>query len=67
MYNDVNLPNDQAWEAMSADLRRTKEARNTLSKENSYVEISTIFPTHLATSVNSNVNYGKLNFSRKSE
>lgn len=37
MYNDVNLPDDEAWTAMVNDLRQTKETRNTLSKENSYV------------------------------
>ena len=37
MYNDANLPEDEAWTAMSADLRRTKESRNALAKENSYV------------------------------
>jgi protein ECT2 len=35
MYNDINLPDDEAWVAMSEDLRTTKEARNVLSKENS--------------------------------
>ncbi|KAF4602112.1 hypothetical protein EYR40_005316 [Pleurotus pulmonarius] len=35
MYNDVNLPDDEAWTAMVNDLRQTKETRNTLSKENS--------------------------------
>ncbi|KIK67960.1 hypothetical protein GYMLUDRAFT_36761 [Collybiopsis luxurians FD-317 M1] len=35
MYNDVNLPVDEAWQAMTADLRATKEARNKLSQENS--------------------------------
>ena len=35
MYNDINLPDDEAWVAMSKDLRTTKEARNALSKENS--------------------------------
>ncbi len=37
MYNDANLPEDEAWTAMSRDLQRTKETRNALSKENSYV------------------------------
>jgi hypothetical protein len=35
MYNDINLPDDEAWVVMSEDLRATKEARNALSKENS--------------------------------
>jgi hypothetical protein len=37
MYNDVNLPDDEAWVAMAKDLRETKEARNNLTKENSCV------------------------------
>lgn len=37
MYNDANLPDDEAWVAMAKDLRQTKEARNNLTKENSYV------------------------------
>ncbi|KIY49377.1 hypothetical protein FISHEDRAFT_41844 [Fistulina hepatica ATCC 64428] len=35
MFNDANLPEDEAWTAMTADLQATKEARNNLSKENS--------------------------------
>lgn len=35
MFNDANLPADQAWVAMTRDLRQTKEDRNALSKENS--------------------------------
>ncbi|KAJ7590868.1 hypothetical protein C8J56DRAFT_934088 [Mycena floridula] len=38
MYNDANLPEDEAWAAMSTDLRQTKEARNNLSKENSQLK-----------------------------
>ncbi|KAK0206394.1 hypothetical protein DFS33DRAFT_586286 [Desarmillaria ectypa] len=38
MFNDVNLPEDEAWMAMSNDLRKTKEARNALSKENSHLK-----------------------------
>ncbi|KAJ4478292.1 hypothetical protein J3R30DRAFT_2885247 [Lentinula aciculospora] len=34
MYNDVNLPEDEAWHAMTEDLRVTKEARNKLTQEN---------------------------------
>ncbi|KAF8826901.1 hypothetical protein HHX47_DHR5000592 [Lentinula edodes] len=34
MYNDVNLPEDEAWRAMTEDLRVTKEARNKLTQEN---------------------------------
>ena len=37
MYNDANLPDDEAWVAMAKDLRQTKEARNDLTKENSFV------------------------------
>ncbi|RDB22757.1 hypothetical protein Hypma_010026 [Hypsizygus marmoreus] len=39
MYNDINLPDEEAWVAMSKDLRQTKEARNTLSKENSQLKL----------------------------
>ncbi|TFK43736.1 hypothetical protein BDQ12DRAFT_752507 [Crucibulum laeve] len=35
MFNDANLPDDEAWLAMSKDLRQTKESRNALTKENS--------------------------------
>jgi hypothetical protein len=35
MYNDANLPEDEAWTSMTQDLRKTKEARNALTKENS--------------------------------
>ena len=37
MYNDANLPDDEAWVAMAQDLRETKESRNNLTKENSCV------------------------------
>lgn len=37
MYNDANLPDEEAWDALSQDLRQTKEAKNNLSRENSYV------------------------------
>ena len=37
MYNDANLPEDEAWTAMTKDLKATKEARNTLAQENSCV------------------------------
>jgi len=39
MYNDVNLPRDEAWQAMTEDLSKTKESRNTLNEENSYAQI----------------------------
>lgn len=35
MYNDVNLPRDEAWQAMTEDLCKTKESRNALTEENS--------------------------------
>ncbi|KAJ7929939.1 RhoGEF domain-containing protein [Mycena leptocephala] len=38
MYNDANLPDDEAWVSMSTDLRKTKEARNALTKENSQLK-----------------------------
>ncbi|KAJ7068443.1 RhoGEF domain-containing protein [Mycena amicta] len=38
MYNDANLPDDEAWVSMSADLRKTKETRNALNKENSQLK-----------------------------
>jgi protein ECT2 len=41
MFNDAHLPDTDAWAAMTRDLRQSKEGRNALSKENSYVpEIS---------------------------
>lgn len=39
MYNDANLPEDEAWEALSRDLQQTKEMKNNLSRENSYVVV----------------------------
>ncbi|KAH7931234.1 hypothetical protein BV22DRAFT_1115616 [Leucogyrophana mollusca] len=38
MYTDANLPEDEAWTAMSEDLRQTKESRNALSRENSQLK-----------------------------
>uniref|UniRef100_A0A0W0EZG9 DH domain-containing protein n=1 Tax=Moniliophthora roreri TaxID=221103 RepID=A0A0W0EZG9_MONRR len=35
MYNDINLPDNEAWSALTNDLREAKAARNELSKENS--------------------------------
>ena len=35
MFNDVNLPEEAAWIAMTRDLRKAKEERNTLTRENS--------------------------------
>ena len=37
MFNDAHLPETEAWAAMTRDLRQSKESRNALSKENSYV------------------------------
>ncbi|KAG8792232.1 hypothetical protein FRC17_008628 [Serendipita sp. 399] len=34
MYQDVQLPEDQAWAAMTKDLIAAKQTRNKLSKEN---------------------------------
>ncbi|KAG6903484.1 hypothetical protein C0995_005507 [Termitomyces sp. Mi166 len=39
MYNDLNLPDDEAWVAMSKDLKQTKEGRNSLMKENSQLKL----------------------------
>lgn len=38
MYNDVQLPEDQAWAAMTADLKKCKNTRNALSKDNSHLK-----------------------------
>ena len=35
MFNDANLPEDEAWKAMTNDLLKAKEDRNHLSQENS--------------------------------
>jgi protein ECT2 len=35
MYEDANMPDDEAWSAMSADLQNAKAARNELDRENS--------------------------------
>ena len=35
MYEDVQLPEDQAWSAMMNDLQTAKKKRNQLAKENS--------------------------------
>lgn len=37
MFNDAHLPHTDAWVTMTRDLRQSKESRNALSKENSYV------------------------------
>ncbi|PPQ64623.1 hypothetical protein CVT24_008360 [Panaeolus cyanescens] len=37
MFNDAHLPPEESWEAMSSDLRNTKETRNRLTQENSCV------------------------------
>ncbi|KAN0131381.1 hypothetical protein V8E53_010758 [Lactarius tabidus] len=38
MFNDVRLPESDAWAAMTRDLRQCKESRNALSKENSQLK-----------------------------
>jgi hypothetical protein len=40
MFQDVNLPESEAWHAMINDLRKTKDEWSTLSKENSWVLFS---------------------------
>lgn len=35
MYDDAQLPDDEAWSALTMDLRETKQSRNEVSKENS--------------------------------
>lgn len=37
MYRDVSLPGDEAWVALTEDLRLAKGARNALRQENTYV------------------------------
>jgi len=37
MFRDANLPETEAWTVMVADLRKTKDNRNTLTKENKCV------------------------------
>jgi len=34
MFNDAHLPEAQAWDALTMDLRQAKDARNALTKEN---------------------------------
>ncbi|KAI5117382.1 hypothetical protein M0805_009072 [Coniferiporia weirii] len=34
MFNDANLPPDEAWSSMTTDLQKTKEERNKLTREN---------------------------------
>jgi len=38
MFNDANLPEDEAWTSMIQDLQKTKETRNALTKENSQLK-----------------------------
>ncbi|KAG2013296.1 signal transducer [Coprinopsis cinerea AmutBmut pab1-1] len=38
MYNDINLPDDEAFVALTKDLQTTKESRNELSQENSQLK-----------------------------
>jgi len=37
MYEDANLPETDAWEALTRDLRAAKDARNEKERENEYV------------------------------
>ena len=37
MFRDANLPETEAWTVMVADLRKTKDDRNALTKENKCV------------------------------
>lgn len=34
MYNDANLPEEEAWVAMTSDLRETKKQRAKFENEN---------------------------------
>jgi len=34
MYEDANLPETEAWEALTKDLRAAKDARNEIKREN---------------------------------
>ncbi|RXW25314.1 hypothetical protein EST38_g634 [Candolleomyces aberdarensis] len=38
LFNDVNLPDDEAWEALQKDLKQATESRNELRKENSQLK-----------------------------
>ncbi|KAF7981667.1 hypothetical protein HWV62_32792 [Athelia sp. TMB] len=38
MYQDAQLPEDEAWTSMAEDLRKTKESRNALARENSQLK-----------------------------
>lgn len=38
MYNDANLPHDEAWVAMTNDLCKTKESKNAVTQENSQLK-----------------------------
>ena len=35
MFDDVNLPDDEAWANLTEDLRKTKDDRTNYAKENS--------------------------------
>ncbi|KAH7098762.1 hypothetical protein BKA62DRAFT_711749 [Auriculariales sp. MPI-PUGE-AT-0066] len=39
MYNDVNLPDDEAWVALTNDLRESKDARNQKEEENEHLRL----------------------------
>jgi protein ECT2 len=38
MYEDIQLPEDQAWSAITNDLRKAKETRNLFAKENQQIK-----------------------------
>lgn len=50
MFRDANLPETEAWTAMVVDLRKTKDDRNTLIKENKCVAYLSVlvYLTHVA-------------------
>jgi len=39
MYNDAQLPDEEAWTALTTDLQQAKQARNNLSKENTQLKL----------------------------
>jgi len=40
MFADIQLPDDETWQAMADDLRKTKDARNQLKRENAQLKRS---------------------------
>jgi len=39
MYTDAQLPDEEAWTALTTDLQQTKQTRNDLSKENAQLKL----------------------------